>query len=87
MSFKGRQKANIEILDQLKAFFNENPDQRFCQGLSNVGILNRVQTHLGGQNWDHFYVDEAHTESTATLGRVANQIKFLEEQDNDATKV
>ncbi len=69
---KERQHANLKILRVLYDYFNDNPSQRFCQGLSNLGILNRVQKHMGGQNWDFFYTDEANTESTSTLTKVQN---------------
>lgn len=73
-----RQLANLEIIEKLRAFFLKNPDQRFHQGLSNLGLLNRIQKHMGGQTWDHFYVDEAHTESVDTLGRVRRRMKDFE---------
>lgn len=86
MSFKCRQQANFEILEELTKFFTDNADQRFCQGLLNLGILNRVQRHMGGQTWDHFYVDEAHTESTVTLGRVVNMLQMYSDQRTESEK-
>lgn len=71
---------NIQILRELEKFLQENPDQRFCQALSNLDIIRRVQRSMGGQTFDHFYVDEAHTESEMTLQRVRNRIKHLKEQ-------
>jgi len=32
-------KTNKEILKLLTEFFNKFPDQRFCQGLVNLGII------------------------------------------------
>ena len=62
-----RQEANFEILDKLYAFFKENPDQRFHQGLLNVGLLNRIV--IPGKV-GFCYTDETHTESTEALGEI-----------------
>ena len=32
-------KSNIEILKLLKQYFIKHPDERFCQGLVNIGII------------------------------------------------
>ena len=74
-----RQLANLEIIEKLRAYFLKNPDQRFHQGLANLSLLNRVQKHMGGQTWDFFYVDEAHTESVNTLDRVNRRMKEFED--------
>lgn len=34
-----RLKSNLEILKTLEEYFRENPDQRFNQGLINVGAV------------------------------------------------
>ena len=52
-----RLKANLEILKTLEKFFRENPDQRFNQGLINVGAVQDGH-------------DDYNTESKVVLDRI-----------------
>ena len=45
-------KTNTEILKLLKQYFDKFPDQRFCQGLVNLGI---IKCH-NGMAEDPFYI-------------------------------
>ncbi len=67
-----RLEVNIQILDELKRFFKENPNQRFGQGLYTSGIFTRVQPNKNDFS-RHFYSDEAFTESIESLKRLYDQ--------------
>lgn len=77
--YNSRQKMNLQILENLKQYVLNNPDQRFHQILLNLDVLRRIQIHSGGQNWSYYYVDEAHTEPDVTLGRIFQRLMATED--------
>lgn len=76
-----RQSENLQILEAIKQFIEEHPEQRFHQALLNLDVLRRVELNTGGSTFNHFYVDEAHTEPHTVLARIYNRLTFLEAQD------
>lgn len=62
-----RLEANLKILDMLGAFLRANPDQRFCQALSNLGLPETVA--ISGEG-EIRYVDKYYEESDKTLETV-----------------
>lgn len=47
---------SLKILEIVSDFLQENPDQRFCQSLSNLGILK--QSELLWLVFDPYYTDD-----------------------------
>ncbi len=66
---KERQKANLEIVEILRAYFEKYPDQRFHQGLVNLDIVVRPE-QVGDKSNLGVWRDEYNTEPKTLLGRI-----------------
>ena len=64
---KSRLEYNLKIIDKLKEFFEQNPHQRFFQGLFNLGIVEYSKPY-SGQICDKF-----NEESKKTFNKLCNK--------------
>jgi len=68
--------VNLAIIQKLKEFIVDNPDQRFCQILRNIGIFDTVGAVLPQDINNNlgfvkvFFSDEFYTESIDTLNKI-----------------
>ena len=65
-----RKEANMEIVRLMVNYINMNPDQRFCQILQNLEILED-----DGDYGEKGLIDSFYEEFTTTLERVKNTLR------------
>lgn len=66
-----RQENNFKILVKLHKYFTKYPDQRFIQGLFNVGIVEQIDSYDIKFGFKDSYAEEP----KITLERVKKQLK------------
>ena len=69
-----RLEANQAILLLLSEYIVNHPEERFCQVLRNLGVVNTV---LDDISYCVFFSDEFNTESVDTLDNIKQQLRKI----------
>jgi len=77
---------NLMILEHLEKYLIKNPDQRFCQALRNIGIVDSVSAVPHEQRkkaigeLEVLFSNEFYTESKDTLAKILDRLEEEEIQ-------
>lgn len=71
----GRYEDNLQILDLIKLYLQNNKEQRFTQALYNLGVVESLECGIS-------YKDNYHVESSKTLEIVKERLATSYHQGN-----